>query len=167
MPPILDLKQTRIDLEAGFESPFEGARNMNIRFGYNDYEHTEVEGNEGGTTFATEAWESRFELTHDTLLGFDGAFGLQLSDREFSAIGEEAFIEPVDTSTWGIFWVGQRNFGETGLELGFRYDNVDQDPSTGKSRSFNLGSASIGLFTTIRPVDDKRASRLFQQSPNS
>ena len=26
MPPILDLKQTRIDLEAGFESPFEGAR---------------------------------------------------------------------------------------------------------------------------------------------
>ena len=77
MPPILDLKQTRIDLEAGFESPFEGARNMNIRFGYNDYEHTEVEGDEGGTTFATEAWESRIELPHETLLGFDGAFGLQ------------------------------------------------------------------------------------------
>ena len=152
MPPILDLEQTRIDLEAGFESPFDGSRNMNIRFGYNDYEHTEVEGDEGGTTFATEAWESRIELTHETLLGFDGAVGLQLSDREFSALGAEAFIEPVDTSTWGIFWVGQRNFGETGLELGFRYDNVDQDPSAGKSRSFNLGSASIGL---IQPLSDQ------------
>ena len=53
MPPILDLEQTRIDLEAGFENPFDGIRNVNVRIGYKDYEHIEVEGDEGGTIFAT------------------------------------------------------------------------------------------------------------------
>ncbi len=94
---ILDLAQTRFDLEAGMEDPLAGLRAINFRLGYNDYEHIEFEGSgEAGTVFATEALEARLEFTHHELFGFEGATGFQLSNREFSAIGEEAFVQPVD-----------------------------------------------------------------------
>ena len=147
---MLELEQTRVDLEAGLEAPFTGIRKLNLRLGYNDYEHTEAEGNgEAGTTFATEAWEGRLEITHETVAGFDGVAGVQVSNREFSALGEEAFVQPVDTQSIGLFYVGQRQFGELGLEAGLRYERVDQDPTDGLSRSFNLGAASLGLIQTL------------------
>ena len=85
-------------------------------------------------------------MVHEAILGFEGSAGIQLSDREFSAIGEEAFIQPVDTSSLGLFWVGQRSFGDLGLEMGLRYEGVDHDPSEGRSRDFNTGSVSLGLI---------------------
>ena len=149
---VLDLAQTRFDLEAGMENPLAGIQALNFRLGYNDYEHVEFEGSgEAGTVFATEALESRLELTHDAF-GFEGASGIQISSREFSAIGEEAFVQPVDTQTFGLFFVGQRRFGELGLEAGVRYEHVDQDPTTGEKRSFDLGSASLGL---IQPLGER------------
>ena len=150
--PVLDLAQTRIDAEAGLDAPFAGISSLNLRIGFNDYEHTEVEASgEGGTVFATEALEGRIELVHERAWGFDGATGLQFSSREFSALGEEAFVQPVDTQTVGIFYVGQRNFGDTGLEVGLRYEHVDQDPTEGPSNRFDLGAASLGL---IQPLTD-------------
>lgn len=153
MPPVLELEQTRIDLEGGLDSPFSGVQSINFRMGYNDYEHVEVEGEgEAGTRFATEAWESRVEVRHDQIFGFDGAAGIQLSNREFSALGDEAFVPPVDTRTLGVFYVGQRQFGDLALEAGVRYENVDHDPTTGRSRSFDLGAASLGA---IKPLGDR------------
>ena len=149
---ILDLSQTRFDIEAGLENPFAGVSAMNFRLGYNDYEHVEFEGSgEEGTVFATKAFESRLEFTHDDFFGFEGATGVQLSNREFSAIGAEAFVQPVDTQTLGLFYVGQRSFGSLGLEAGVRYEHVEQDPTVGSARDFNLGSASLGL---IQPLSD-------------
>jgi iron complex outermembrane receptor protein len=147
---ILDLSQTRFDIEAGLENPFAGISAMNFRLGYNDYEHVEFEGSgEEGTVFATKAFESRLEFTHDDFFGFEGATGVQLSNREFSAIGEEAFVQPVDTQTLGLFYVGQRSFGSLGLEAGVRYEHVEQDPTAGSARDFNLGSASLGLIQPL------------------
>ncbi len=148
----LDLEQTRFDLEAGLDAPFEGVRSVNFRLGYNDYEHVEFEGNgEAGTRFATQAWESRIEVAHEMIFGFEGVAGVQLSNREFSALGEEVFVRPVDTQTFGVFYVGERQLGELSLEAGLRYENVDHDPSEGPSRSFDLGAASLGL---IQPLGD-------------
>lgn len=149
LPPVLDLKQTRLDVEAGLEAPLAGIRSLNARLGYNDYEHIEVEGEEGGTKFATKAWEARLEAFHDAFLGFEGAGGLQVSDREFSALGEEAFIPPVDTRSLGLFWVGQTKLGALSLETGARYETVKHDPSSGRSRQFDLGSASLGMISPL------------------
>jgi iron complex outermembrane receptor protein len=147
---ILDLSQTRIDIEGGLDAPMEGVRSINLRLGYNDYEHTEFEGNgEAGTVFATEALEARLELTHEALWGFVGAAGVQVSTREFSALGEEAFVRPVDTQTLGVFYVGQRTFGTLGLEAGARYEHVEHEPSSGASRSFDLGAVSLGLIQPL------------------
>ena len=100
--------------------------------------------------FTTEAVEGRLELNHEPLWGIEGATGIQVSNREFSALGEEAFVQPVDTQTLGIFYVGQRDFGGTGLEFGLRYEHVEHDPTDGVSRNFDLGSASLGV---IQPLE--------------
>lgn len=150
---VLNLDQTRIDIEGALDAPFAGFSNLNVRLGYNDYEHTEVEGSgEAGTVFANKAMEGRFELVHEVGPDYEGATGLQFSTREFSAIGEEAFVDPVDTQTLGIFYVGHRRFDSTGLEFGVRYEQVEHDPTVGPSQSFDLGAASLGLS---RPLTDE------------
>ena len=150
-PGLIDLSQTRFDIEAQLNTPFAGVESINFRLGVNDYEHDEFESNgEVGTRFSNEAWEGRLELRHEPLLGFDGAIGLQLGDREFSALGEEAFVPPVDTETVGLFWVGQQAFGNGELEAGLRFEQVDHSPSIDlPDLSFNSFSASLGLHGSI------------------
>ena len=95
---------------------------------------------------AAEGRPAGLELVHEVGSDFEGSTGLQFSTREFSAIGEETFVQPVDTQTTGIFYVGQRRFDHTGLEFGLRYENVEHDPTSPlPSRSFDLGAASLGL----------------------
>lgn len=154
MPPILDLEQTRIDLEAGILEPFVGVRNLNIRLGINDYQHQEIEGDEIATLFSRKAWEGRLELRHASFLGIEGAVGIQLSDSDYSVMGDEAFVQPVDTRSAGLFWVGQKNIGSVGVEAGLRFDSVELDPSASQSRArdFKTISASLGL---IQPLSEQ------------
>ena len=147
--PVVALDQTRIDLEAGLADPFGGFESFNLRLGINDYEHVENEAGEVGTAFANSAWEARAELTHDRGRGWRGALGAQFGNREFSVVGEEAFTPPVDTSSFGLFWVGERPLGELGLEAGVRYDQVEHAPAHGRSRDFNGASASLGLIVPL------------------
>jgi len=151
-PGVIDLSQTRIDLEAGLNNPFSSIKSINFRLGVNDYEHNELESNgEIGTLFSNEAWEGRIELRHEPWGGFEGALGLQLGEREFSAIGEEAFVPPVDSDSLGLFWVGQRALGVTELEAGVRWEQVDYSPTTQglSDLSFDSFSASLGLLGPI------------------
>ena len=92
------------------------------------------------------------EVTHEPAGGWRGALGVQLGDREFSVVGEEAFTPPVDTQSAGLFWVGERSLGDLGLEAGLRYDRVQHDPAHGSSSDFNGASASVGL---IIPLGDR------------
>ena len=147
--PVVDLEQTRIDFDAGLADPFDGFEHLNFRLGINDYEHVENEAGEVGTAFSNEAWEARVELSHGPAGGWRGALGIQLGDRKFSVVGEEAFTPPVDTSSSGVFWVGERSLGELGLEAGLRYDRVAHDPAHGLSRDFSGLSASLGLIVPL------------------
>ncbi len=151
-PGIIDLEQTRFDIEAGVNNPFSGISSINFRLGVNDYQHIEFEGNgETGTVFDNEAFEARVELKHESIAGFDGAFGVQLGDRDFSAVGEEAFVPPVKTETIGLFWVGQRALGNAELEAGARWEQVDHTPSPQElpDLSFDSFSASLGLTGSV------------------
>jgi len=144
--PVLDLEQTRVDFEAGLSNPWRGFESLNLRIGYNDYEHQEIEPNgEVATVFENQAVETRLELTHLPVAGWRGAFGVQFKDRDFSAVGEEAFIAPVDTRSLGAFWVGERQFDGFELEAGARLEQVDIDPSEGSSQEFTGYAASLGI----------------------
>ncbi len=147
--PVVILDQTRIDLEAVLDDPFGGFESLDLRLGINDYEHVENEAGEAGTAFANSAWEARAELTHGPAAGWSGALGAQFGNREFSVVGEEAFTPPVDTSSFGLFWVGERSLGEVGLEAGVRLDRVEHTPANGSSRDFTSSSASVGLIVPL------------------
>ena len=152
-PGFIDLEQTRVDLEGQLEFASSLIEKVNVRFGINDYEHVEFEApGEQGTVFENDAWEGRVEFTHAPVFGFDGVFGLQLNDREFSAVGEEAFVQPVDSDRQAVFWAGERSFSEKfELEAGLRYEQVDFEP-TGvdefenafEDSDFSTVSASLG-----------------------
>lgn len=143
--PILDLEQTRVDLELGVNNPFGNFKSLNVRLGINDYEHQEIEpSGEVATNFENKAWELRSELTYDWS-NWEGVFGFQMMDREFSAVGEEAFVPPVDTTEWGAFWAGQRSFEGFDFETGLRIGRVEHDPTGNPSESFNTFAGSIGF----------------------
>ena len=148
-----DLDQTRVDFEAAFSDPFPGISRLNLRFGLNDYAHDELEpSGEVGSAFENDAWEARAELSHEAVAGWEGVAGVQTSDRSFSVVGEEAFVPPVDTRNFGIFWVGERFFPGFQLESGVRFDRVEHDPATGANSRFSGVSGSLGM---ILPLDDE------------
>ncbi len=145
--PELDLEQTRIDLEAGLKNPFRGFDSLNLRIGINDYRHREIEPDgEIATVFENEAVEGRVELSHTPVGGWSGAFGVQYTDRDFAATGEEAFIAPVDTTSYGVFWVGERGFERFDVEAGLRLGATRVNPSAGPSRRFDTYAVSVGLI---------------------
>ena len=148
--PFADLKQTRVDFEAALVDPLPGFEHLNLRLGVNDYEHAELEpSGEIGTVFENEAWEARAELTHLPVSGWSGAVGVQFGDRAFSVLGEEAFTQPVDTRSMGLFWVGERSFKKFALEAGLRAENVEHEPETGGDLDFTTFSASLGAIMPL------------------
>lgn len=152
--PFIDLEQTRLDIDGLWKIDSSLIESIGFRFGYNDYEHTEFESPEEiGTLFNNEAWEARLDIAHAPIIGFTGVSGIQLGQREFSALGEEAFVIPVDTDTVGLFWVGERKFDSFTLELGSRVERVEHTPSDngGPSLDFTSFSSSLGL---VFPVNE-------------
>ncbi|WP_299588078.1 TonB-dependent receptor [uncultured Microbulbifer sp.] len=141
----IDMAQTRYDLKG--EHRFDGDYwdKLSLRIGYNDYEHVELDGDVAGTRFTNEAWESRIEITHDAGNGWRGAYGLQLTDKDFAAVGDEAFIQPSRTRSAGFFTMKEREWGDWHLDLGARLERVDIDPEMANERDFNLVGASATL----------------------
>lgn len=144
-PVRIVLDQRRHELRGGLDDlgVFESLR---FKLARTDYTHTEFEGTEVGTVFDNEAIEGRLELVHRTWAGWNGAFGVQASRRDFSAIGAEAFVPGSRSRDGGLFWLGERGFGPVALELGARYDRnrieVDRDEAIGPSREFAAASVS-------------------------
>ncbi|WP_445356487.1 TonB-dependent receptor [Microbulbifer sp. ANSA002] len=141
----IDLVQTRYDLKG--EHRFDGDYwdKLSLRIGYNDYEHVELDAGNPGTRFTNEAWESRVEITHDAGNGWRGAYGLQLTDKDFAAVGGHAFIQPSRTRSAGFFTMKEREWGNWHLDLGARLERVDIDPETASDRDYNLIGASATL----------------------
>jgi len=147
--PFLELEQTRTDFELGLNDPFGVFSSLNVRLGRNDYEHEEIEPNgEIASTFSNEAWELRTELVYNSER-WSGSLGFQHTDREFSAVGEEAFVPPVDTRDSGLFWVAERSFSGFDLEGGMRVGKVQHDPQEGSDRDFTTYSASLGFVVPL------------------
>nr|WP_242002964.1 TonB-dependent receptor [Vulcaniibacterium tengchongense] len=145
----IGLDQRRYELRGGLDDvgPFKSLR---AKFAHTDYTHTEYEGDGAvGTVFDNASNEARFELVHQPLLGWEGALGLQWAERDFEAVGDEAFVPPSQSRDAGLFWIGRRGFGPVGVELGARVDrnkiDVDDAVAVGPDRDFDTASLSAAL----------------------
>jgi len=127
----VDLGQTRVDLRGGWLGMNGPIESLNIRFGSNDYGHVELEGADIGTRFSNDAYEGRLELLHAPWGNWNGAVGMQFGAREFSAIGEEAFVPPTDSESFGVFIVEERELELWQVSVGGRIERQEQRPGNG------------------------------------
>ncbi len=155
----VDLDKTRYDLKGGLEfdnslfNRFEGS------LGFTDYEHAEIEhfedgDKEVGTVYSNKGLEGRFTLSHDHSTNRSGVWGLQLTDTEFSARGEEAFIPESDVSNIGLFGVERFTSGRLTTELGLRYDRGRVDAGSGCDNSESSVSLSGSLLYDVSENDN-------------
>lgn len=147
----IEMEQTRIETRGDFRINIGPFDRLDYGAQQSSYEHTEFEGNgAAGTRFNSEGWEGRIEAHHggDHL---DGAIGLQFSDVDFAAVGDEAFISATNTQDAGVFAVERYDLGAWGLEGGMRLERREIDNVTVGSREFDNLSGSVGLF--VRPAE--------------
>ena len=142
------MDQQRGEVRGGLDDlgPFASLR---VKLAHTRYTHTEYEGDAIGTVFDNDGTEGRVELVHAPWAGWDGAFGLQWSQREFRAVGSEAFVPASDARDAGLFWIGRQQFDALRLELGARHDrnriDVDDAVAIGPDRDFDTSSVSAAL----------------------
>ena len=155
----IGLESRRLEGELVGVQPFGGFEQLKLRLADTRYTHTEFEGDEVGTVFNNDSTDLRLELRHNPWSAWDGAFGAQYAQRDFEAIGDEAFVPPSNTRTMAVFWVESAEFDEWQVDLGIRYDKIRVkalETNAGNmpvKRDFSPLSASVGA---IYHFDDSR-----------
>ncbi|MFN2442380.1 MAG: TonB-dependent receptor [Thermoanaerobaculia bacterium] len=152
----IDMAQRRYDMRAELFEPLPFFRAVRLRAGISDYEHQELEGDQVGTLFDSRSWEARIDAPHREIGRLTGAFGVQFSNRDFEAVGDEAFVPPTTTDTAAAF-VFEESMHDTArgrvhLQFGARWEgnDVEARPRNGEldglpaSRSFDGLSGSLG-----------------------
>ena len=119
------LESQRWDAEVVGTDPIGGFEQVSFKFVNTDYTHTEFEGDETGTVFDSDSDDVRLELRHNTWNRWSGAFGLQFTDVDFDAVGDEAYVPESNSDTRALFWVESAVFGSWQFDLGLRYEDVD------------------------------------------
>ena len=158
--PVVDLRSERLDIRGELRNPFTGFSALRLRAGVTDYVHDEVEDGAIATTFKNKAYDTRIELQHEPIAGFKGVVGLQTSQRKFSAIGEEAYVQPTVTRKTGLFALEEYRlndwYGDWRFEAALRHDHQTAEAlasgsAGGTERSHNGTSASLGAVWKFTP----------------
>jgi len=148
----IELEQTRIEARGDFRIDAGPFNRLDFGAQTSDYQHTEFEGDGApGTTFFSEGWEARVEAHHRGEQ-LRGAVGLQATDVDIDAVGDEAFVTPTNTQDLGAFIIERWDLGGWGLEGGARFERREHDNATVGTRDFDTVSGSIGAF--VRPGDN-------------
>ena len=114
------------------------------------YQHSELEGDEVGTTFHNDTVEGEVLLSHKRTGRLVGSFGGWFLNRAFDAIGAEALSPPVDQRAAAAFLYEEVESPHATLQFGGRIDHSKFEPDLGRERTFNEWSASVGLV--LKPV---------------
>ncbi|MEQ1618688.1 MAG: TonB-dependent receptor [Terricaulis sp.] len=148
----IELEQTRVEARGDSRIDIGPFDRFDFGVQHSDYEHTEFEGDGApGTRFISSGWEGRLEAHHRGERA-RGAVGLQYTDADFAAEGEEAFITPSSTRDLGAFVIERWDAGVWGLEGGARLERREIDNDGGGSREFDNTSLSAGVF--FRPAEN-------------
>lgn len=149
----IDMRQQRWDLRGEYQDPFAGFEKVRLRMAHTDYQHKEIEGSQVGTRFDNRGSEARLELTHRPLAGWRGVIGGQTTRRDFSALGEEAYVPATLTSNHALFLVEELQLGNWRHEIGLRHEWQNVDVKRTAADVSHRGT-SISAGTTWRFVPD-------------
>jgi iron complex outermembrane receptor protein len=123
--------------------------------GVRRYEHSEIEGDEIGTTFHNDTLEGEVLLSHKRFGRLVGSFGGWFMNRAFEAIGAEALSPPVDQQALAAFVYEEVEARHATLQFGGRLDRATFEPAGNlRKRDFNEWSASVGLLLKPQAGND-------------
>jgi iron complex outermembrane receptor protein len=143
----VDLKQTKYDFKAQLNQPFAFAEKLKMKFGYTDYQHTELDGGRPATDFLNKSYASRLELEQKPIGALTGSLGFQSTNSQFSAInvdGSKPLVPKSNIDSYGLFAVESYKHGAVTYELGGRGEWVTISPENAGSLTYLpiSGSAS-------------------------
>jgi iron complex outermembrane recepter protein len=147
-PPVtVDLRQTKYDFKAQANKPFDFAEKFKFKFGYTDYQHTELDGGLPATQFLNKTYSSRLELEQKPFGNLSGTIGFQSTNSDFSALdsnGLAVLVPKTQTDSYGLFAVESLKAGNVKYELGVRGEWVTVSPEANQSQVYLpiSGSAS-------------------------
>jgi iron complex outermembrane recepter protein len=177
--PFVDLTSKRVDLRGEIEDPFAGINKVRFRASTTNYEHTEFEEDELRATFGNKGYEARIEVDHAAVMGWQGLFGVQVSDSTFKNGGEHVFMPTVDSRATGVFVVEHYQLNDDWhFEAGARYDRQSHRPvndarnrpsfsdsafSYSGAAIWNVGADTIMSLTYARAQRLPHAQELFSR----
>jgi iron complex outermembrane recepter protein len=156
----VNMRQTRYDFKSEWHEPVKGIESINFRYGLIDYGHTEFEGGSPFTRFINKTGEGRVEVQHNLLHNLSGTFGLQWTDRKFSALGVETFVPETKQLAIGLYTTQTFTLNNWSLQGGLRFEHSQVNPKANELRlrgsalspvpfsnslDFQAISASLGL----------------------
>jgi iron complex outermembrane recepter protein len=156
----IDMKSDRWDLASEFTDLGTMIHRVKFRVAHTDYEHSELEGSEVGTTFKNRGLEGSFEAGHAPIAGLNGVIGYQFSNTNFEALGEEAFVPNVNTQNQAVYLyeelaLGGNESAPHKLTFGGRLGHAQVDSKdsanfgAGQNNSFNPNSFALGGLYSI------------------
>ncbi len=150
--PVVDMRSNRLDVRGELRNPFVGFSALRVRGGLTDYRHDEIEDGSISTRFRNKAYDLRVEAQHEPIAGLKGVLGFQTSQRRFSAVGEEAYVEPTVTRKTGIFLLEEYRIGDWRIEAALRHDRQTAEAEDSEQRRTHDGtSASLGAVWRFQP----------------
>ncbi len=155
----IDLERDRYDLELELVDPAAWIEAIRVRLGYTDYTHKELEGGSTGTVFDRSGWELRGEAAHAPWAIIDeGVFGIQISDTEFEATGEEAFTPKSDTEIQALFFSQHIHGNPLHYEFGGRLERAGISPD---ERDSDYEEVALSVAASIIwEIDEKQSLSL-------
>ncbi|MGD9942044.1 MAG: TonB-dependent receptor [Burkholderiaceae bacterium] len=145
--PYVDLLSRRWDLRGEYRDPLPGLAKVRLRAGFTDYRHHEIEDDSIATTFRNKARDGRIEFEHHPIAGFRGVFGIQLTHRNFSALGEEAYVEPTRTRNQAVFLLEEYRFRNFRFEFGVRHERQQTEVESAQPNRRHSGTSASAAAT--------------------
>lgn len=147
----IDMDQIRFDMMGSLKIDSSWISQIDLRFGYADYEHVENEGDEVGTTYYNEGYELRLDVNENYTDAITGRSGFLFKTRTLDVVGEEAFLPKVEANQFGLYTMKEWRTGDLIIDAGARYERTDYESTEGVSRSFD--SLSVSGSTGYRLSD--------------
>ncbi len=151
----IDMKSERFDFAGEARELGNVITGVKFKLGHSDYQHQEIEGGAVNTTFKNRGYDGRLELSHGKLGPLTGAFGLQSTNFEFSALGAEAFVPRANTDAKGLFLYEELPMGSWKFSFGARGE---------RTRVSSGGGGPIDAGTGLPRFDPAQSNRFSTRS---
>lgn len=131
----IDMVQKRLDLVHVIRNPLVGISQLDLKYAYTNYQHTELSTSHTPQTYFTNMVNQlRLEAIHEPIATWSGSFGMQLSTGRLGAIdlsdnGANAAVIPKTQSNHiALFLVENTSVATVDIKTGLRFERVNQNP---------------------------------------